>query len=343
MIKLKKPRKLAHEILGLIAISALAALFLFLILSGVTLTVVEEYVFYNDIPMTEFDWMDIDRLVLGGSVILSLCLFMILFLAMLADRMTYIRKITQGIENLRRGEGEQPIPAEGNNELTSLAEAVNFLSAHQKQVKEKEQALQKEKEELIRSLSHDIRTPLTSVLTYSEFLADRETGLSPEGRQQLELIRKKSLQIRDLTDILLDGGKRNLEHFDDARLLFAQLVDEFSEELEDSFRLQVDLSGCGAFGGSFDVQELRRLFDNLASNVRKYADPGKPVSLEIELMNGSLVIRQTNSIRARGEKKEGFGIGINSIRRIAGHYGGSVSVNDDGKNFAITATLSDFL
>lgn len=342
MTKTQKPYKLAHEILGLIAISALAALLLFLILSGTTTALVEEYVFFNDVPMTEFDWINIDRLVLGGSVILSLGLFTVLFLALLADRLAYIRKITQGIEALRRGEGEQPIPAEGNNELTSLAEAVNFLSAHQKQVKEKEQALQREKEELIRSLSHDIRTPLTSVLTYSEYLVDRETGLSSEGRQQLELIRKKSLQIRDLTDILLDGGKRNLEHFDDARLLFAQLVEEFTEELENSFELHTDLTNCAAFSGSFDVQELRRLFDNLTSNVRKYADPQKQVLLKITLLDGSIVIHQTNYVRVDAEKVGGFGIGISSIRRIAGHYRGSVSVSEDGNSFAVTATLSDF-
>ena len=271
LIKTKKPRKLAHEILGLIAISALAALFLFLILSGVTLTIVEEYVFYTGIAMTEFDWMEIDRLVLLGSVILSMCLFTILFLALLADRIAYIHKIMAGIEALRRGEAERPIPKEGNNELSALADAVNYLSDHQKQVKEKEQALQKEKEELIRSLSHDIRTPLTAVLTYSEYLSQQEKGLSPEGRQQLELIRRKGEQIRELTDILLDGGKRNLEHFDDARLLFAQLTEEFSETLEDGFDLQIDTAACPAFSGSFDVQELRRIFDNLSSNIQKYA------------------------------------------------------------------------
>lgn len=335
---MKKPRKLAHEILGLIAISALLAALVFLILSGVAGAVVEEYVFNHDISMTEFDWMELDRLVFGGSVIAAVCFFSILFLALLADRMAYIRKITEGIHALRK-EQAQPVPEEGNNELTELAAAINFLSAHQKQVKEKEQVLQAEKEALIRSLSHDIRTPLTSILTYSEYLADQETGLSPEGREQLALIRRKGEQIRDLTDILLDGGKRNLEHFDDARLLFAQLAEEFSGELENDFDLQINVTACPSFSGNFDVQELRRLFDNLSSNIRKYADPAWPVTLSAMVMDGRLLIRQENTVGSGALPAESLGIGLQSIRRIAQNYGGSVETDTEKGRFFITITL----
>lgn len=339
MTRTRKPRKLAHEILGLIAISALAALLLFMILSGVTITIVEEYVFYNDIPMTEFDWMEVDRLVLGGSLILAVAVFSALFLALLADRMAYIRKITEGIERLRLDAAEQPIPEEGNNELTSLAAAINYLSAHQKQVKEKEQALQQEKEELIRSLSHDIRTPLTAVLTYSEYLSQQEKGLSAEGRQQLELIHRKGEQIRELTDILLDGGSRNLERFDDARLLFAQLAEEFSETLEDGFDLQIDTAVCHAFSGSFDVRELRRIFDNLSSNIQKYADPAFPVRLCVAVADGKLQIRQENAARETAAQAQGFGIGLQSIRRIVQDYGGTVNTELQKGVFSIVITL----
>ena len=71
------------------------------------------------------------------------------------------------------------VPVEGNNELTQLAKSVNYLSQTQREVKQREQALSAEKEQFIRGLSHDIRTPLTSIMAYSELLAG-EKAVAPE-------------------------------------------------------------------------------------------------------------------------------------------------------------------
>ena len=160
--------------------------------------------------------------------------------------------------------------------------------------------------------------------------------------QYLLMMKKKAEQIRDLTELLLDGGKRNLEHFADAHLLMEQLTAGFEEDLEERFAVQLDLSGCPSFAGTFDVQELRRIFDNLSSNVQKYAEPSRPVSLKIDKDTDGLRIRQTNGIRSQTGQESSYKLGINSIRRIAQHYGGQVMVQQDGKRFAITITLSDF-
>ena len=138
---------------------------------------------------------------------------------------------------------------------------------------------------------------------------------------------------------MLDGGKRNLEYFVDGRLLFAQLVDEFSETLEDGFDLQIDTAACSAFSGRFDVRELRRLFDNLSSNVRKYADRQQPVLLSVALADGVLLIRQSNAVCTERKTEEGFGIGLQSIRRIAQSYGGTVRTDSEKGLFSITITF----
>ena len=118
-----------------------------------------------------------------------------------------------------------------------------------------------------------------------------------------------------------------------------QIVEEFQEELEEEFAVTFDFSECPAFSGTFDVQELRRIFDNLSSNVRKYADPAKPVTLSVELENGTLLIRQTNAVLPEKPQSESYQIGLNSIRRIAQHYGGSVVVEERVAAFSITITL----
>ena len=337
-----KRRKLAYELLGLSGISVLCALALFWFLSWVAAAIAENYCIYQDIVMTEFDWMEVDRWIFRVSALVSAGFFSVMFLALLGDRISYIHKLTEGIDRLCIRRAETAIPLEGNNELTELAEAINHMAATQQLLREKEQALATQKDQLIRTLSHDIRTPLTSILAYSEYLAGAEDLSTEESRSHLQVIRKKAEQIRELTDILLDGGKRNLEQYEDAHLLMEQLCAEFEEELEDRFSVCTDLSGCPCFAGSFDVGELRRIFDNLSSNVQKYADPEQPVCLTLRVDSSGLVIRQTNGILPRDGQETGYQLGINSIRRIAQHYGGQVEVQPDGETFAITVTLLDF-
>ena len=335
-----KRRRLSREILGFIAIAAFLSLSLFLLLSGIAGGVTEEYVFNHDIPMDEFDWIAMYQRIYTIAAVLSCAAFSVLFLAMLQSRIAYIQSITEGIDQLRGQPKKLALPLKGSNELTDLAEAVNHMSQAQLALREQEQVLAQEKEQLIRALSHDIRTPLTSILAYSDYLTTREGLTSAEQENYLGLIRKKAEQIRDLTAILLDGSKRNLEYFDDGKLLMEQIVEEFQEELEEEFAVTVDFSECPAFSGTFDVQELRRIFDNLSSNVRKYADPAKPVTLSVELENGALLIHQTNAILPQKPQSDGYQIGLNSIRRIAQHYGGSVAVEERGAAFSITIILS---
>ena len=337
-----KQRKLAWEILGLIGVSACFATMLLLILIGTGGAIVEGYCFRNDIVMTEFDWLEADRWIWSVSGILTAAGFSLLFLALLSERMAYIRTITEGIHALRLGQADVALPLEGRNELTELADSINFLSATQQQLREKEQALAREKEQFIRTLSHDIRTPLTSILAYSEFLAS-DNAIPAEQKMHLEMIRKKAEQIRDLTALLLDRDKRNPEHFEDAKLLMEQLAAEFEEGLEEQFDVYTDLSGCPSFAGTFDVQELRRIFDNLSSNVQKYADPQQPVHLSIRADQDGLAICQTNAIPTVPVERDSYKLGINSIRRIAQNYEGRVEVVQDAGNFAITIILTDIL
>ena len=336
-----KQRKLAHEILGMIGLSALLALIVFLILSGFATAVAESYCFRYEIPMTEFDWMDVDRWIFGVSVVLSLCVFTTLFLLLLNDRIVYIRTITNGIHSLRAFNPEPALPVEGRDELAELADAFNTMSAARQQLRQQEVALAQEKDQLIRALSHDIRTPLTTIMAYTDYLSTQENLSSQERNAALQLIGRKSRQIRELTDLLLEESKRQPEYFSDAHLLMIQLAAEFEEDLADRFSVTTDLSGCGAFSATLDVQELRRIFDNLSSNAAKYADAAKPVVLKIMHRDNHLEIRQHNTILQPRPETDSCRIGLHSIRRIAQRYGGQVTTQEESGQFSICVVLSD--
>ena len=177
-------------------------------------------------------------------------------------------------------------------------------------------------------------------MAYSELLAG-QTELAPEEQARyLNLIRTKAGQIKDMTDLLLDGSKRNPEYFENACLLMEQLVEEFESELEDTFCVKTTLA-CPAFSATFDVQELRRIFDNLISNVQKYAAADEPVVLSVSAENGQVMIRQENAVRKLDVSAEGYQIGLKSIRRIAQSYGGRVEVQHGYAAFFSSVLLHD--
>ena len=339
--KAKKRRKFSIEILLTVGLCLLlsAMLCIFIVFFGRGL--IDEYILYNDIVLDEFELYHLDVMLVGGGVAVSVLCFVILFFALFGERIAYIRKLTAGVHALGVGDYGNRVELVGNNELTQLAEAINYLSESEQKIKEKEKKLNDEREELIRTLSHDIRTPLTSIMSYTELLGAKQGVTAEEQREYVALVGKKTAQIKQLTDILLDGGRRNVEYFEDVRLLFEQLAEEFESTLESEFSLNVDLSHLPATSGRFDVGEMRRIFDNLISNVEKYAEPAEAVALAISKNDNGIEIRQSNGIKKGNASSESYKMGLSSIRRVAHGYDGTVQISEDSDKFEIIITLSN--
>lgn len=334
-----RTRRLAYEILGMFVICFVISVLLYFFLSFCYVELIEEYCYMNNVPLNSDQLYHLDNMAYAASIAISVGFFVILFLILFGERISYIRAIINGVDSLRKGDLNSRVAISGNNELTRLAEAVNYLSDSEKQIKAREQKIAAEKEALIRSLSHDIRTPLTSVISYAELLCEKNFTVE-ERQEYLSLILKKSNQIKELTEILLDGGKRQVEFFENAHLLMEQLAEEFAEVLEDDFPVSVDLSGLSPFSGNFDVKELQRIFDNLTSNIQKYADKNSTVLLAFFSAENGLVITQKNAVRAKQTSTESYQVGLNSIRRIAQNYEGTVKIDLTDAEFSIAIILS---
>ena len=334
-----KNKRLTREILGLLALSVALTAAAFCLLTFGALRLVDAY-FRQLLTYTENQLIAAQQWAMNGCVAAALTFFVAVFLFLLGRKLHYITAITHGVEALQRREAHT-VPVEGRNELTELAQAVNYLSVRERELRQKEEALSREREQLIRALSHDIRTPLTSILSYTEYLTSHPDCDAQQRQTYLALMDGKARQIRQLTDILLDGGCRRTERFDDARLLLQQLTDQMETELEEAFSFTADFTACPAFSGSFDVAELQRIFDNLTSNILKYANPAHGVSLTVALESGTLTLTQSNAVRADAEG-ESLRIGLLSIRRIVQHYGGTAEAVTKGGVFTVTVTLSDF-
>ena len=161
----EKKRRLAIEILGDLVTALASAVFLCVMLFLLSLYIADGYLFSQNIELTDTEFSVLSGWIVSLSLILSVVLFVILFILLLGQRLSYIPTIMKGITALQAGDDGYEVPIENNNELTELARAINYLSETQKSVRAEEMALQAEKEMLVRSLSHDIRTPLTSIMS----------------------------------------------------------------------------------------------------------------------------------------------------------------------------------
>jgi len=325
--KLNRRRKLSREILGLIAADFLISLMSYCFLRSAAGTLAYEYCEQKQIQMDELQSITLDYFIFNLSVFGAIVVFVVLFLIFVGNKLAYIRQLTTGIEALRTHRMEHEIPLSGNNELTELAESINYLAETERQLKAVE-----------RNLSHDIRTPLTAILSYAEYMQERDDLSREELHEFLELTRRKAEQIKVLTEQLLDGGSR-LTEIEDGKLLMAQLTEEWTEGLENEFDCVVDLHGCPEFSRQLYVEELRRIFDNLASNVEKYADRKAPVELSVFKENGRIAIRQSNKKTSDSREVESRKIGLSSVDNIAKHYGGSAVVEENGGCFAVKIIL----
>ena len=198
--KRRNTPKLSREIMGLLCITAAIALFFFGFLYLTTAIVLygdSTYLLENDILLTEGQLLTLQGGIRSLSLLSAVLLFLALFLFLLGQKMAYLREIIQGVEALRTHRMDFTMPIEGDNELKELAESINFLSETERQL---ETELQAEKEQLIRDLSHDIRTPLTAMLSYSDYLGRKETLEQEEVQEYIALVQRKGQQIKALTD-----------------------------------------------------------------------------------------------------------------------------------------------
>lgn len=335
----KKRRKLTRELLGLIILDLFLAVLSYFFLRSAGGTAAYHYCEAKGLAMDALESITLDYFVFNLSVAGAVIIFLVLFLVFVGRKLSYIRKITEGIEALRTHRMDDQVPLDGNNELTELAQSINVLAETERQLKAAEQKMQEEKTAFIRGLSHDIRTPLTAILSYTEYMQSRKDLSVEELQEFLELTKRKAEQIKILTDQLLDNSMKQLEDIENGRLLMEQLAEEWMEMLEENFSCQIDCSQCPNFSGKFDIETLRRIFDNLASNVMKYADVSAPVYLEIGQTDGRIAIKQSNKTAAVPNIVESRGIGLESIRRIAEGYGGNINLTEATTTFNIEIIL----
>ena len=224
--------------------------------------------------------------------------------------------------------------------VTRLSEAVGAAGTRN------EQTAWQANSDLITAMSHDIRNPLTSLIGYLDLLEMSQDRLPEDLRSYVLASRDKAYQLKDLTGemfryFLVFSRSEQETHPEpyDAQILCAQLLGECAAELR-SRGFDVNLmpltTPCTV---TTDVQMLKRVTDNLLSNMKKYADPAAHLTVLAECENGRLHICFANRARKELARVESNHIGLRTCEAILQLLGGQFFIHRVGDDFSAEFVL----
>ncbi len=242
--------------------------------------------------------------------------------------------------------------------FNSLKDEVKHIQTGFKKAVDEEVKSQKMKTELITNVSHDLKTPLTSIITYVDLLKDE--NLDPKKREEyLNILERKSQRLKDLIEDLFEMSKANsgnvsLNIMDvDVVSLMKQTLLELDDKInESSLKVKKNLPKERVIL-KLDSQRMFRVFENLIINITKYAMEGSRVYIDIIDRENEVEISFKNMARdeitfnvdeiaerfVRGDKSrntEGSGLGLAIAKSFVELQGGKLNIKVDGDLFKVT-------
>ncbi len=268
-------------------------------------------------------------------------------------------KLRDGAKEIARGNIAYTVPTKYLfGEFRRHAEDLNQIRNGISRAVEERMRSERMKTELITNVSHDIKTPLTSIINYIDLLSKEELG-SEQAREYVAVLQRQSARLKKLTDDLVEASKASagalptaLERCD-LGVMLEQSAGEYGERLEAKGLELVLRKPEGGVTALADVRHTQRIFDNLMNNILKYALGGTRVYLELTEDDGRPAVIFRNTSRSqivqspeelterfvRGDSSrssEGSGLGLSIARSLAELQGGSLAVTVDGDLFKVT-------
>ena len=268
----------------------------------------------------------------------------------------FSRRLEKGARNLARGDLETRI------DMSNLfgtyrrhAEHLNHIREGMSEAVEARLRSERMKTELITNVSHDIKTPLTSIINYVD-LMKKESIENEKVREYLDVMDRQSIRLKKLIEDLMEVSKASTGNITpemtetEFDVMLEQILGEYRERLTDvGLNLCIDNAASGARIMA-DGKLLWRVFDNLLGNICKYSMPGTRVYLNVARREGMLEISMRNislySLNitseelmerfVRGDRSrhtEGSGLGLSIAKNLVELQKGKLEIVVDGDLF----------
>lgn len=266
--------------------------------------------------------------------------------------------VSDGVSKIKNGDIHHTVELSGDGEFKKLADDINSLKDGLGAAIENELKSERMKTELITNVSHDIRTPLTSIITYIDLLKN-ENDTSKRG-EYITVLEQKSQRLKTLTDDLFEAAKASsgsipveLQKIDLVSLLTQGLAELDSSDKNLEFKVASDFEKLFVLA---DGKLLWRAVENLLSNVFKYALPGSRVYIDLSELEHEvlLTIKNISSYELnisseelmerfkRGDdsrSSEGSGLGLSIAKSLLEAQGGNLNIEIDGDLFKAIVSI----
>lgn len=283
---------------------------------------------------------------LYASAAFAFLLFVGILYFCIRRKTRYIFLLSRELQAMEGGDLSSPVTIRGNDEITSLALDMEEMRKSFIERLNKEEDMTRRASELLTAMSHDLRTPLTSLIGYLDIV---ELGkcTSPEQTQKyIRSGREKAYQIKEMTDKLFEyflvyqPSDAPIEtEIMDAGMLFSQLWAESALILEtDGYIMNVTDPDC-EMPIRANAPFLRRVIDNIVSNIRKYADKSEPVFVSMRKENGKFVFESVNTVGEKTGNAESSGIGLKSCEKILDSHEGTFVTEMRGNAFTVRLSI----
>lgn len=296
-----------------------------------------------------------------GTVI-GFCIWIVVNILIVAYFVIYVigrEKIADGIKRIAEGDVEYKIPVQKMlPEHKKLAETVNAIGDGLDAAVEKSMRSERLKTDLITNVSHDIKTPLTSIINYIDLLK-KEDLQDPKIQHYIEVLEQKAQRLKVLTEDVVEASKVSsgnvtLEYMN---INLVEMIQQTSGEFEEKFKkrglkevLKLPEEDVVIH---VDGRRTWRILENIYNNAAKYAMEGSRVYADLKVTGGKAVFELKNiseqplNISAdelterfiRGDisrSTEGSGLGLSIARSLTEMQGGIFELYLDGDLFKVT-------
>ena len=238
------------------------------------------------------------------------------------------------------------VSVQGQDELSELATGIDEMRRSILKHQQAEDEIRSANSQLVTAMSHDLRTPLTSLMAFLEIL-DRDKVKSEEQRRHLihqSLV--QTMSIKSMADKLFEYFLVYTSEWEqpemelrDADEVLGQFWQEYAFTLEShGFTVETDF---GQLHGTVEInlELLRRAFDNLYANLVKYAEPSKPIRIAYHREGNQVLLTITNTVSVLRNRQESTNIGLNTCRRIFRMHDGCFETLESDGLFTVEIRL----
>lgn len=316
------------------------------------------YVIVSGIPQAQIAYYNVSnsKQVRMAEIALFISIFVFIYLLLTRGKMRYLEHLAQGLLEISKGNLDYRVMQKYEDELGSLARNVNHMAEELQQKIEQERQAERTKNELITNVSHDLRTPLTSIMGYLRLLLDHKYDSPEQAESFLTIAFGKSEKLKSLIEDLFEYTKLTNENItlNQERIsldeLLEQLVDELvpiSEEKGIQFKTDFPTERIWI---SMDADKMIRVYENLIMNAIKYSHKPGEVIVRLWVKDEYVITGVYNSgegipsedlpflferfyrvEKSRTSSRGGSGLGLAIAKQIVELHGGTIWAESEGE------------